>query len=221
MNPLAVKRVLQTTLQRWGLPETIRLDNGAPWGTQSPLPSALGLWLVGLGVALTYGRPGCSTDNAVVERSHGVLSQWVDPARCADFATCQAQLAWAVQTQRERYPACGTQPRLQAFPSLLTNERCYDPAREVDWWTLTRVKTYLSHFVFRRKVEHSGQVTLFANTYSIGRAHRRRSVEIRLDPQTEEWLVADEQGNLLRRLPCQELDYTLISQLQLAKRRKP
>ena len=97
MNPLAVKRVLQTTLQRWGLPETIRLDNGAPWGTQSRLPSALGLWLVGLGVALSYGRPGCSIDNAVVERSHGVLSQWVDPAWCADFATCQAQLAWAHQ----------------------------------------------------------------------------------------------------------------------------
>ncbi len=98
-----------------------------------------------------------------------------------------------------------------------TNERCYDPAREVDVWTLTRVKTYLSHFVFRRKLAHSGQVTLFANTYSLGLAHSRRSVEIRFDSQTEEWLVADEQDNLLRRLPCQELDYTLISQLQLAK----
>lgn len=196
------------------------MDNGAPWGTQSPLPSALGLWLVGLGVKLTYGRPRCSTDNAVVERSHGVLSQWVDPTHCADFATCQQQLAWAVQTQRERYPACGRQTRIQAFPALLANARLYHPAREADLWSMARVKTYLSQFVFRRKVEKFGQVTLFANTYSLGRAHSRMPVEIRLDPQTDEWLVADEQGTLLRRLPCQELDYLLISQLQLAKRRK-
>jgi hypothetical protein len=207
-------------MQRWGIPETIRMDNGAPWATQSPLPSALGLWLVGLGIKLTYGRPGCSTDNAVVERSHGVLSQWVDPLHCADFATCQSQLAWAVHTQRERYPACGTQTRLQAFPTLLTNQRRYDPAYETDLWAMTRLKTYLSQFVFRRRVEKYGQITLFANTYSIGRSHSRIQVEIRLDTQTDEWLVADQQGNRLASLPCKELDYRLISQLQLAKRRK-
>ncbi|MBK8023446.1 MAG: hypothetical protein IPK19_18950 [Chloroflexi bacterium] len=173
-----------------------------------------------MGVSVVYGRPGCSTDNAVVERSHGVLAAWVDPADCPDFATCQARLAWAVHTQRERYPAVGRQPRSHAYRALFTNPHRYDPNHEEDAWSMTRVKTYLSQFVFRRKVEKFGQITLFANTYTVGRAHSRLQVEIRLDPQSDEWLVADEQGNLLRRLPCQELDYDLIRQLQLAKRRK-
>lgn len=195
----------------------MRMDNGTPWGTHSPLPSALGLWLVGLGIRLVYGRPRCSTDNAVVERSHGVLANWVEPSRCRDFAHCQAQLAWAVHTQRARYPVQGTMSRLQSHPTLLSNTRAYDP----QLWSMQRVKTYLSQFVFRRKVEKYGQLTLFANTYSVGRAQARLPVECRLDPDTSEWVVTDEQGNLLRRLPAQELDETRIHQLQLAKRRKP
>lgn len=201
----------------WGLPEAMRMDNGAPWGTQSPLPSALGLWLVGFGIRLVYGRPRCSTDNAMVERSHGVLANWVEPSRCRDFAHCQAQLAWAAHTQRQRYPVENQRSRLQSHPSLLSNERAYDLAA----WSMQRVKTYLSTFVFRRKVETYGQVTLFANTYSVGRAHARLQVELRLDPHTDSWLVTDEHGNALRRLPAQELEESLIHQLQLAKRRKP
>lgn len=204
-------------MMQWGLPEAIRMDNGTPWGTQSPLPSALGLWLVGFGIRLVYGRPRCSTDNAVVERSHGVLADWVEPSHCRDFAHCQAQLAWAAHTQRARYPVQGKLSRLQSHPTLLRNERAYDPAV----WSMLRVKTYLSQFVFRRKVEKYGQVTLFANTYSVGRAHARLQVEFRLDPETTVWVVTDEQGNPLRCLPAQELDETLIHQLQLAKRRKP
>lgn len=208
-------------MQQWGQPETMRMDNGIPWGTNGSLPSALGLWLVGLGVGLVYGRPGCSTDNAVVERSHGVLARWVEPAHCADFATCATRLLWAVQTQRERYPAYAGVTRVQAFPALLTNARRYDPLAESAHWSIERVKMYLSQFVFRRKVEQYGQVTLFATTYSVGRAYGRYDVELRLDPQTDEWVVTDTHGTLLRRLPCQELAYARISQLQLAKRRKP
>lgn len=204
-------------MTHWGLPEAMRMDNGTPWGTYSPLPSALGLWLAGFGIRLVYGRPGCSTDNSVVERSHGVLANWVEPSQCRDFAHCQTQLAWAVHTQRERYPVQGTLSRLQSHPTLLSNLRPYAP----ELWSMLRVKTYLSQFVFRRKVEKYGQVTLFANTYSVGRAHARLQVEFRLDPQTNEWVVTDEQGNPLRRLPAQELDETIIHQLQLAKRRKP
>jgi hypothetical protein len=86
---------------------------------------------------------------------------------------------------------------------------------------MVRVKTYLSQVVFRRKVEKDGQVTLFAKTYCVGRASARLQVEFRFDADTTEWVVTDEQGNLLRRLPAQERDETLIHQLQLAKRRKP
>lgn len=196
------------------------MDNGTPWGTQSSLPSALGLWLVGLGIGLIYCRPARSTDNAVVERSHGVLAPWVDPAACADFAVCQQQLAWAVLTQRERYRFSTTHTRLEAYPLLQTNRRAYDPDQDSRLWSMDRVRHYLAGFRFQRKVEKNGQVTLFANTYSAGRAYARQYIDIYLDDLSDHWVLVDETGQDIRRHPAKELTYEQISQLQLAKRRK-
>jgi hypothetical protein len=84
-----------------------------------------------------------------------------------------------------------------------------------------RVAMYLSQFIFRRKVEAAGQVTLFSNTYSVGRAYSRLEVEVQLDLARYEWVFRDKNGKELRRLPNRELDQTKICQLQLGKRRKP
>ena len=189
-------------------------------GTQSPLPSAFGLWLVGLGIRPIYGRPARSTDNAVVERDHGVLAQWVEPATCTDFTDCQQRLAWAEVTQRERYRAPDGYSRTQAYPALYINPDCYEPAQERAQWDRARVMAYLAQFHFWRKVEKYGQVTLFAHTYGVGRAYSRQTVEMQLDAATAEWIIRDEDGQEIQRHPNRELTYEQISQLMLAKRRK-
>jgi hypothetical protein len=171
-------------------------------------------------VVPVYGRPARSTDNAVVERSHGVLAPWVEPAQCAHLEACRQKLDWAVQTQRNRYPAVAKQPRSQAFPALFTNPAAYSVEGEAEGWRMERVRTYLSQFRFRRKVEKLGQATLFANAYAVGRAASRTYVEFQLDGASEQWVIRDEVGVELRRLPSRELDYDKISQLQLGKRRK-
>jgi len=196
------------------------MDNGSPWGTQSPLPSAFGLWLVGLGIELVYGRPARSTDNAVVERDHGVLAQWAEPEQCANFEDCQQRLTWAVAMQRERYRLPGQCPRSQAYPALYTNPRSYDGPTETQDWQLQRVAAYLAPFVFQRKVEVNGRVSLFANTYSIGRAYAHQMLDIQLDEQTLDWVFLDEYHHPIRRHPARELSYDLISNLRLAKRRR-
>lgn len=196
------------------------MDNGAPWGTQSRLPSALGLWLVGLGINPSYGRPRQSTDNAVVERDHGVLAQWVEAGLCSDFEACQKRLAWAVVTQRERYRSPNGYSRAHAFPDLFTNPRLYYPLNDPQTWQPERVAHYLSGFIFHRKVEISGQVTLFANTYSLGKRYARQTIQITFDPDTYQWIFIDEHAHLIRRHATKELFYERISQLQLAKRRR-
>lgn len=197
------------------------MDNGNPWGTQSNLPSALGLWLVGLGLGLIYSRPARSTDNAVVERSHGVLASWVDPITCTDFSQCQQRLKWAVMTQRERFRFCGDQTRFEAYPLLQANLRDYDPQEDSRFWSLDRVRHYLAGFRFQRKVGKYGQVTLFANTYSVGRAYARQYIVIHFDEFTNQWIMTDETGQDIDRHPAKELTYAQISHLTLAKRRKP
>ena len=196
------------------------MDNGSPWGTQSRLPSALGLWLVGLGIDLIYGRPRRSTDNAIVERNHGVLAQWVEAEACLDFQHCQQRLDWAVITQRERYRSPNGYTRAQTFPELFVKQRIYVTQQEHLHWSRERVALYLSGFTFHRKVEINGQITLFANTYSLGKHYARQTIQITFDPDTFEWCFTDEQAHSIRRHPTKELFYELISQLQLAKRRR-
>lgn len=43
LDPLQVKQAIQQALAQWGLPQTMRMDNGTPWGTHSPVLSVLGL----------------------------------------------------------------------------------------------------------------------------------------------------------------------------------
>jgi hypothetical protein len=196
------------------------MDNGTPWGTQSKLPSALGLWLVGLGIDLVYGRPARSTDNAVVERTHGVLNGWVEPDQCSNFNDCQKRLSWALHTQRERYPLADGRTRCQAYPELRQNARRYTPANEAAQWDMAQVCDYLAGFRFQRKVEKNGRITLFANAYSVGRAYQRQYLTVQLDSRSRQWVISDDTGEEIRRHDAKELDDDLIQNLRLAKRRR-
>ena len=56
---------------RYGLPEAIRSDNGAPFSGRGPCGiSRLSLWWLKLGITHVLSRPGCPQDNARHERMH-------------------------------------------------------------------------------------------------------------------------------------------------------
>lgn len=86
----------------WGLPQRIRVDRGQPWGSWHDLPPALALWWIGLGIEVHWTRPRRPQQNGQVERVHGLLDAWGEPATCPDGVTWAARVAWVVQTQRER-----------------------------------------------------------------------------------------------------------------------
>ena len=148
------------------------------------------------------------------------MDKWVEAQSCANFASCERQLAWSVQTQRERYRIDGEQTRIQKHPDLYANPRGYESEQDGLLWSRQRVRAYLAGFRFQRKVEKYGQVTLFANTYSAGRAYARQYIEIYFDELTDQWVLLDETEQEIRRHPAKELTYEQISQLMLAKRRK-
>lgn len=198
----------------------MRFDNGTPWGTGSPVPSALALWLVGLGIEPVLGRPHQSTDNAVVERSHGVLNGWVDPHQCADFDDLQVTLQSFVVFQRERYPACQGRSRLATYPALMTKPRPYTASTETTDWSLQAVFDYLATFRFQRTVEVNGRLTLLNREYYVGRAFQRRTVAVHMDAQARQWVIYDDYGAVLKRLDPKDLTYPTLVDMTLASRRK-
>lgn len=217
VNVGAVRDHLQSVFAEWGLPHALRFDNGHPWGTTTPIPSALALWLVGLGVEVIFGRPARSTDNAVVERSHGVLNGWVEPHQCADFEQFEDFLAYFTAFQRERYPLTGGQPRTQHYPQLRENPRRYNATEDAQNWSLQFVFDYLATFRFQRKVAVNGRVSLFSREYSLGRAYQRRTVSIQMDNHAHEWVAYDEYGNELKRFAPRDLTYETIYHFNLSR----
>jgi transposase InsO family protein len=69
-----VQRALQSAFERYGLPQRINADNGPPWGSAAPgALTALGVWLIRLGVQLTHSRPLHPQTNGKDERFHRTL----------------------------------------------------------------------------------------------------------------------------------------------------
>lgn len=198
----------------------MRFDNGTPWGTSSPVPSALALWLVGLGIEPVLGRPKRSTDNAVVERSHGVLNGWVEPQQCADFEDLHNTLQHFVAFQRERYPYHQGRSRLQTHPELMHQPRPYLSTQDAQMWSLQKVLDYLASFRFQRKVEVNGRITLLNREYFLGRAFKRQTVAVQMDAQTQQWVIYDEYGQEIARHDPKDLTYETIFDMTLAYRRR-
>ncbi len=70
----SVRGVLQSAFERYGLPERINADNGPPWGTGGMgALSALGVWLIRLGVSLSHSRPRHPQTNGKDERFHRTM----------------------------------------------------------------------------------------------------------------------------------------------------
>lgn len=69
-----VQEQLERVFRRYGLPAQINTDNGPPWGSggQGEL-TRLGVWLIRLGIRLSYSRPLHPQTNGKCERFHRTL----------------------------------------------------------------------------------------------------------------------------------------------------
>lgn len=200
------------------MPQQLRVDNGHPWGTSEGIPTALALWMVGLGVVVVYIRPCRSTDNGVVERDHGVLEGWVELERCATLEQAAQHLAWGIDVQRNRYPVIDAQARMTLYPTLFDNPRVYDPTEAVASWQLEHVYAYLAGYVLERRVGQTGQISVFSSTYQVGAAYRGQTVYVQFDATQAAWVIRDEQGRELKRHPTREINRDTIESFTLSKR---
>lgn len=90
-----VKEKLVEIFQRYGLPARINVDNGAPWGSpRNPGEhSDLSIWLIRLGIRISFSRPYHPQTNGKVERFHRSLKAEVLDGR--QFSTlAEAQSAF-------------------------------------------------------------------------------------------------------------------------------
>lgn len=92
-----VHAALITAFRRYGLPDRLLTDNGAPWGDGPGSPyTRLGAWLIRLGIRVAHGRPYHPQTQGKDERFHRTLqAEVLRFQHFADLAACQAAFdAW-------------------------------------------------------------------------------------------------------------------------------
>jgi len=215
----AVQKELRASFERWGLPQRFRVDNGCPWGSKGDLPPELALWLIGLGVEMTWNPPRRPQDNGVVERSQGTGRRWAEPATCRNASELQERLREMDRIQREEYPSVEGRSRLEAYPTLAHSAQPYSAAWERRHWSLSRVAEHLAAYSVPRRVDRKGLLSLYNRSCYVGKQHGGKLVYVTFDPLRLEWLFLDDAGQHLRSHPAPEISRDRIVKLQVLNRR--
>lgn len=158
----SVQQALIATFRLYGLPNTMIMDNGPPWGGDPDYPyTVLTMWLIRLHVGVSHSRPYHPQTMGKDERFHGTLNRELLRARQWQDIP---DLERAFQSFRHQYnfirphdalglevPASRYQVSLRSFPESLPPIE-YDPGVTV------------------RKVQQKGEISFKGKTLKVGRA---------------------------------------------------
>jgi hypothetical protein len=81
---------------------------------------------------------------------------------------------------------------------------------------LAPVLKQLSGYAVPRRVDKTGNVSLYNRNQYVGVLHADTTVYVMFDPQAREWLFTNVDGKELRRRPAQEIPPERITALQVA-----
>jgi len=210
---------LRKLFARWGLPESLRIDNGMPWGSRGDLPTDLACWLAGLGVGLLINPPRRPQANGVIERYQGV-GKWGEPQSCRSAAELPRRMDELDRWQRDLYPTRDGRPRCEVYPGLKHSGRRYTPAREKAMWELRRAWAWVGAHLVRRLVDSQGKVSLSNRPYTVGLKWSGQEIWVGFDPECGEWMFQDEGGHEIRRQTAPELSAERILAPDVTNRRR-
>jgi transposase InsO family protein len=170
-----VQAELTAMFRRYGLPERMLTDNGAPWGSDAVHRHTwLTVWLLELGVAVSHGRPYHPQTQGKDERFHRTLTAEVIGRRAfADLAQCQQRFdAWRVvyNTQRPHEALALATPASRYCPSQRSFPEKIEPF------------DYGPEAIVRR-VDGDGWLSFRNRPIKLGRAFSYRRVALRATDQ--------------------------------------
>jgi transposase InsO family protein len=170
---LTVQKHLVTIFRRYGLPDRILTDNGAPWGSahsQTSYDTQLTVWLLRLGVRTSHGRPCHPQTQGKDERFHRTLKdELLAFETFRDLTHCQDRFdRWRATYNHERphealahaVPASRYRPSLKPYPERLPPIK-YPPGVAV------------------RKVRPDGYISYGGRPYLVSSAYRGHPIALR------------------------------------------
>ena len=175
-----VQAEFRSVFRCYGLPEIIRVDNGAPFASNGPGGlSRLSVWWIGLGIEVQFSRPGCPQDNGCHERMHRTLK-----AEC-----CRSPSAnrYAQQQRFDRWKKEFNQERPHEALGMRFPNDVYQPSdRRLD----ERIKPNL--YVLgteTKRVNRGGYIGIDGNACYVGESFAGVDVALERDAKSDLILV--------------------------------
>ena len=176
-----VQAALKALFRRYGLPLRISADNGSPWGNSNGDGiTALGAWLIQLGVQLTHSRPYHPQTQGKDERFHRTLKlELLSRQGFASLAACQA----AFDEWRDCYNLIRPHEALGLKPPISRYEPSPRPFPEV----LPQIEYGQGEHV--RIVQKKGEINFRGREFLISRGLAGLPVAVRLTSGDGCWAV--------------------------------
>ena len=208
--------VLRSAFMEWGLPRSLQVDHESAFydnRSKSPFPSQLHLWLVALGISLTFIRYNRPEDQGMTERSHQLWqAQVIQGQIFADWESLYDALQKRRVFLNYNLPcrSLDNQPPLVAYPEACHSGSAYRLEYEVDRLNLQAVYDYLAPRRWFRLVGDNGTFSLGGNVYYLGIPWRKHQVEITFQSDTQLLRIADEAGTHIKSLPLKGLSKEIL-----------
>lgn len=173
-----------------GLPERITFDHGTVFydnTSSSPWPTRLHLWLIALGIDVSFTRKRCPTDHAFVERMHRTMNlqalqgqEWSDPEALWEGLDHRREIL----NQHLPVRTLDGQAPLLAYPTAEHSQRPYQLAWEEQMLQMERVYHYLASGHWFRRTNAGGRFALGGYSYQTSWKWQHQTVEISFDAQS-------------------------------------
>lgn len=176
-----VQEQLKQAFRSYGLPQSMLMDNGSPWGDDRESPwTPLTVWLLRLGVQVLHGRPYHPQTQGKEERFHRTLVAEVLQGRLfRDLPECQARFdQWRVIYNHER-------PH-EALDLAVPRSR-YEVSRRSFPEQLPEIEFSPTDGV--RKVQQNGWFSFQGQEWRISKAFRGERVGVRPTMRDGVWEV--------------------------------
>ncbi|MEM7127292.1 MAG: integrase core domain-containing protein [Chloroflexota bacterium] len=194
---------LRTAFMEWGMPDALQVDHDSIFynnKSKSPFPTRFHLWLIALGISLSFIRPKQPEDQGMTERSHQLWYQQVIQGHTfPEWSSLYDALHKRLDFLNQHLPcrSLGGKPPLAAHPDAVHSGRHYHLNFEEEMLQLHRIYAYLQHGRWFRQVSQSGTVSLGGHVYSVGYKLQQHQLEISFDADSHKLLFFDEAGSLI------------------------
>jgi transposase InsO family protein len=180
ITKIATQTALIKIFRRYGLPEQITCDNGSPWGSGGrSYYTALGVWLMRLGVCISHSRPHHPQTQGKDERFHRTLE-----AEVLRYQNGSSIAEW--QQHFDHWRAVYNTERPHEALSMAVPASRYQPSMRRYPEHLPAIEYAESDIV--RKVRCFGHIKYAGREYHIGKAFHGLHVALR---QTTSELLFD------------------------------